>query len=73
MFFHNVKKSEMMLGPASFLAPSGTSTFPVAATRLQNLSLWKILCPDMSIVLIFLRDRSSLLLSKTFAAVDALL
>ena len=29
---------------ASFLAPQGTSTFLVAATRLRNLNLWRILC-----------------------------
>ena len=29
---------------AFFLAPQGTSTFLVVATRLRNLNLWRILC-----------------------------
>ena len=57
--------------PASFLAPSGTSTFLVVSIRLQNPSIWRILHPHIYIVSMFLRDKSSLLLSKTFAVVDA--
>ena len=58
---------------AFFLAPSGTSTFPVVATHLWNPSLWRILYPHIGVVLMFLRDKSSLLLCKTFAVVDAIL
>ena len=58
--------------PASFLAPSGSSTFPVVAICLRNPSLWKILRPHIGVVLMFLRYKSSRLLSKTFAVVDAI-
>ena len=57
---------------ASFLAPSETSTFPVVATRLRYPSLWRKLRPNIGVALMFLREKSSLLLSKTFAVVYAI-
>ena len=38
--------------------------------HLQNTSLWTMLPLHIGVVLIFSRDKSSLLLSKTFAVVD---